>query len=207
MYCVAGEIASRSAYSRNFLGFGFPLGYIEEITQADGTVRSPLFEQWRREYRPQLFDPQTNDVDPRWRAVFDKYGLGNIISHGVLDATGAIGSYFKMIRIPERPDVRHAWLLKFLVPHMHEALMRVLRARQPDTQTGDPGPAVKLTEREREVLLWVQQGKNSREVGGILGISNKTVRNHVQNVLAKLGAGNRAQAVAKAMRLNLLSAK
>ena len=65
-----------------------------------------------------------------------------------------------------------------------------------------PGGA--LTAREREVLDLVAQGRSNREIGQVLFISGKTVSVHVSNVLAKLGAGGRTEAVALARRRGLL---
>jgi DNA-binding CsgD family transcriptional regulator len=66
----------------------------------------------------------------------------------------------------------------------------------------DPyGPAVSgadlgLTARERDALRWVAAGKSDWEISVILGVSQNTVRFHVDNARRKLGAVNRAQAVA-----------
>jgi len=52
----------------------------------------------------------------------------------------------------------------------------------------------KLSERESEVLQWVSLGKTNWEIGMILDISMYTVKNHVKNILKKLGVNNRTQA-------------
>jgi LuxR family transcriptional regulator, quorum-sensing system regulator BjaR1 len=57
-----------------------------------------------------------------------------------------------------------------------------------------------LTVREREVLAWVAQGKSAREIGEILHITKRTVDEHVQSAIRKLGALNRTHAVAIALR-------
>ena len=61
-----------------------------------------------------------------------------------------------------------------------------------------------LTKREREILNWLSQGKNSFEISCILGICESTVKFHVNNALTKLEATNRTHAVAKALRLQLI---
>jgi DNA-binding CsgD family transcriptional regulator len=61
-----------------------------------------------------------------------------------------------------------------------------------------------ITEREREILRWVRDGLSNQQISQQLGISALTVKNHVQKILRKLGAANRAQAVAKAMSMNAL---
>ena len=67
-----------------------------------------------------------------------------------------------------------------------------------------PGRRPCLTEREREVLMWTAQGKTAWEIGEILGIARRTVNEHAQTAFRKLGAANRAQAVAIAIRERLI---
>jgi DNA-binding CsgD family transcriptional regulator len=50
--------------------------------------------------------------------------------------------------------------------------------------------AVKLTSKEREIVDLVLEGKESKEIGGILNISVLTVGTHRKNILRKLGAKN-----------------
>lgn len=66
-------------------------------------------------------------------------------------------------------------------------------------------PAGVLTGREAEVLRLVADGLTNRQIGERLYISGKTVSVHISNVLAKLGAGGRAEAVAVAHRQGLLT--
>jgi DNA-binding NarL/FixJ family response regulator len=62
-----------------------------------------------------------------------------------------------------------------------------------------------VTEREREVLRRLAQGLSNDQIGAELFISGETVRTHVQKASRKLGAGNRTQAVALAMRAGLIN--
>lgn len=62
-----------------------------------------------------------------------------------------------------------------------------------------------LTAREVEVLTWVARGKSAWEVGEILRIAKRTVDEHVQTAVRKLGAVNRTHAVAMAMRDRIIS--
>ena len=61
------------------------------------------------------------------------------------------------------------------------------------------GRALRLTDREAEVLYWVMQGKTNWEVGAILIISEKTVARHLENIFAKLHVENRTAAVRVAL--------
>jgi DNA-binding CsgD family transcriptional regulator len=61
-----------------------------------------------------------------------------------------------------------------------------------------------VTERQLECLWWVQEGKSASDIGGILGISSRTVEGHIQKVCEHLGVRTRIQAVIKARDLGLL---
>ena len=64
-----------------------------------------------------------------------------------------------------------------------------------------PSPAVSaLTAREREVLALIAEGLRDREIADRLSLSEPTVKEHVRNLLRKLGVRNRAEAVARAGR-------
>ena len=61
-----------------------------------------------------------------------------------------------------------------------------------------------LTRRELEILRIISTGLNTKDAAERLHVSPATVRNHVQNILGKLGAHSRLEAVAYATRLRLI---
>jgi DNA-binding CsgD family transcriptional regulator len=61
-----------------------------------------------------------------------------------------------------------------------------------------------LSQRELEVLGLVAEGYTSKEIGARLFVAEETVKSHISNVLACLGARNRAHAVAIAFRQRFL---
>lgn len=63
---------------------------------------------------------------------------------------------------------------------------------------------VGVTVRQLECLAWVQEGKSASDIGGILGISSRTVEGHILKVCEHLGVRTRIQAVLKARDLDLL---
>lgn len=69
---------------------------------------------------------------------------------------------------------------------------------------GRPTSAGTITRRERDVLLLIARGADSREIADNLAISVETVRTHVRHLLEKLGAHNRAHAIALAMQQSLI---
>ncbi|WP_375476221.1 response regulator [uncultured Jatrophihabitans sp.] len=64
-------------------------------------------------------------------------------------------------------------------------------------------PFTGLTDREREVLELIAQGRGNPDIARELGLTVKTVRNHVSNIFAKLQVGDRAQAIVRAREAGL----
>ena len=62
-----------------------------------------------------------------------------------------------------------------------------------------------LTKREKEIFDLLVKNKNTKDISNDLYISEKTVRNHVSNVMQKLGVKGRAQAVVELIRLKEIS--
>lgn len=62
----------------------------------------------------------------------------------------------------------------------------------------------RFTERERDVLRLLVQGKSNREIAEELSIAEITVKNYLSHIFEKLGVSNRTQAVIRAMALGLV---
>jgi DNA-binding NarL/FixJ family response regulator len=78
-------------------------------------------------------------------------------------------------------------------------------AQLDDAPRSRPQPlVVPLSDRELDVLRLLADGRSNREIAGGLFLAEGTVKNHVTNVLAKLGARDRTQAALRARALDLL---
>ena len=62
-----------------------------------------------------------------------------------------------------------------------------------------------LTKRENEIFTLLVSGSSTKDIADTLNISEKTVRNHISNVMQKLGVKGRAQAVVELIRLKEIS--
>lgn len=116
------------------------------------------------------------------------------------------------------PDVR---ALALLSPAATPAQLRAavaavllgLSVRAPGAVWSPPGPSPgvpggsdhePLTPRELEVYELLGKGLSNRDIGGVLGISAHTAKYHVGQILAKVGAATRAEAVATGLRWGLI---
>jgi len=80
---------------------------------------------------------------------------------------------------------------------------RVLDRIRSASRLEEAGAFADLTEQERRVLAHIADGASNREIAARMGLAEKTVRNYVSNVLAKLALESRAQAAAYAIRNRL----
>lgn len=62
-----------------------------------------------------------------------------------------------------------------------------------------------FSRREQECLTWMAKGRSNAEIGEVLGISERTVKFHVANLMKKLNAANRTEAIAIAARSGWLT--
>lgn len=89
----------------------------------------------------------------------------------------------------------------FLYPGAVTALIRNYLDRARD---GAAQPAKAITDREEEILKLVAEGHSSKEIGGLLVISVKTVERHRANLLQKLGLKDRLELTRYAIRAGLI---
>lgn len=61
-----------------------------------------------------------------------------------------------------------------------------------------------LTPRERQIFEMLIRNDNTNEIALKLNISEKTVRNHISNVICKLGVSSRTQAILELLKYNIL---
>ncbi len=62
-----------------------------------------------------------------------------------------------------------------------------------------------LTKREKEVFTLLINNKTTKDIAECLGISEKTVRNHISNTMQKLGVKGRSQAVVELLRMKIIT--
>ncbi|QKK03521.1 MAG: response regulator transcription factor [Pseudomonadota bacterium] len=112
---------------------------------------------------------------------------------------GARGYLLKDVALEELLEaVRAVAEGKTLVkPAVTERLMKGLgQMRTRFTSLPQPDP---LTERETEILRLMAGGYSNKEIAGALNVAEGTVKNHVSNILSKMGVRDRTRAVLKAL--------
>jgi LuxR family transcriptional regulator, quorum-sensing system regulator SolR len=141
-----------------------------------------------------------NDAPRLWS---DAHEFG--IKVGVARSSWTVHGAFGLLTMSRRSDaLTPAELEQLKVPTNWLSNLCHMRMGQFLQSKLVPEIGVTLTAREREVLRWTGEGKTSYEIGKILNISERTVNFHVNNVLSKLTATNKVQAVVKAVATGLI---
>ncbi len=130
------------------------------------------------------------------------FGVSHGVSVAVHERTGR-KSMLSLVRDRSfqndpRELARMVALCQVLSSCMHVVATRLIA---PDVENQSHS---KLSGQETECLQWVAKGKTSWEIGQIMHIAEPTVVFHLKNVMKKLGAVNRHQALAVAMRLGIV---
>lgn len=192
----------------------------DAVVQGLRSIRSDVVQAgliaWRKSRSQAAVLSLRRDVLPQPLSLaLLELGYDQIMVHGLTRPGRAdeLESFFMFAQPRAEYGETTQQALDMLLPCVHMAYQRVcVTERQMDSGRsmsfassgqGLPRPTP-ITEREREILLWVRDGLSNQQISEKLGISALTVKNHVQKILRKLGAANRAQAVAKAMTMNAL---
>ena len=216
-----GLVSISDWQTSQFVNVSFPEDYMRSVRSAEvlRLVARMADKEW---HEPEFFtiDELSRLAPAEWMQAARDHDLRNIAWHAVRDVGGVSAAYFKFSRLHfTRSAAEVKECLTVVVPHLYAALSNVLA----DTKTEKPielreadvrdifisaGERTKrLSAREAEVLTWLYYGKTNSEIAGVLNTSVFTVKNHVQNILMKLGANNRTQAVCYAIRAGLLRAR
>jgi transcriptional regulator EpsA len=219
--CGAYQRQQRDLVFEVFHSVVLPAELLECLSHMQGPLMRALAAAWvEGRGQPLLLEPERLIGASLESAValLQHCGIEALIVHGVSrpQRPVEIESFFVFASTGRLPPSPTAALLELMLPHLHATWQRVAaveremapastavvaKARRP----ASAGEATRgVTERERQILLWVREGKSNHQIAEVLGISPLTVKNHVQKILRKLGASNRAQAVAEALSLGVL---
>ena len=92
-------------------------------------------------------------------------------------------------------------LLAAITSRFKRQQQQVRNEFRPNFDSFEPLCVLGLTPRVAEVLLWVAQGKTNSDIASILGVSESTVKKHVQEIFEKLGVETRSAAALRALEI------
>ena len=187
---------------------GYPSEWWKRYTAKGYMTIDPIVMHCATRLTPISWDqvgPQENENEQirRFMGEAREFGLNSGISFPIHSAQGE----FAMLnlasgenQVQAKSSILEAMPYASLFSaYLHEAVHRIFE-HQVLPLTG-----VRLTDREKQCLLWAAEGKTNWETSHILGVSERTVVFHLQNAADKLQVSRRQQAVARAVSLGLIS--
>jgi len=97
--------------------------------------------------------------------------------------------------------VANADLVRAIEARLRRSQQQAMREYKPDFSSVEPLIKLGLTARATETLLWLSQGKTNSDIATILGITESTVKKHVQEIFEKLGVETRGAATVRALEV------
>ncbi|MEW6618380.1 MAG: LuxR C-terminal-related transcriptional regulator [bacterium] len=184
--------------SSKLINISYPEEWLKIYLERKYYKVDPIFKENFLNYRLQYWiETYKRNPPPKdFLYTAESFNLGEGYTYGLRDFSSHKGSLFsiggKSVEHNERTEI----ILCQIIPHFHHALTRVISLGKKRE--------IHLSPREKEVINWIKEGKTSWEISMILEISERTVIFHLQNIMQKLDAVNRAQCVAIALEQGLI---
>lgn len=150
---------------------------------------------WTNTYR-QSFSKKEKEFIEHARS----FGLVNGITAGSLDKKRGLCSFVSFASQSSNTPLHQNYIgiLEYIVHRLHYTLIK-------NTPTTTNSASNILSTRELSVLQWMTQGKTNWEISRILGVSERTIRFHVEGIFCKLDVTSRSHAVAMGIENRMLT--
>jgi LuxR family transcriptional regulator, quorum-sensing system regulator CviR len=200
--CALSGISCRSNEPYRMINVSYPSSWLEVYISEQFDKIDPVVAEHRLHFSLQYW-PDSYRKHPEAKQFVTSasdYGLKTGYSYGLKTPGSDNATLFCFGGRSMERQIRTSDILWHIVPHLHEALVRSVTPQAIRSRLSDSI----LSLREKEVLNWVKVGKTTWEISMILTISERTVKFHIQNILQKVDATNRAQAVAICMEKGVI---
>lgn len=209
----AGRNGGRQTHVLNCVAL--PKGLETELADAGGRFWTALADAWSQGGERAL--PVDLRLSPFMQVEPAQQLHEGGFDHALVHAVRGLGGHSEEVLVAflrrggeEVPGESARCALDLWMPYLRFALARVYGGAHPGHDArlrgrGDGQGSRPLTDRELQVLAAVREAKANAQIATMLGISPLTVKNHLRSIQKKLGARNRAHAVAEAMSMRLIS--
>jgi LuxR family quorum sensing-dependent transcriptional regulator len=181
----------------------YPKEWLTRYLSRGYLLKDPVFLRSKSKADPFYWDELTPymDAEPIGRRIVEEareFGLVAGFSAAIQTLDGqTVGFSVAGHRFEADPEMRG--VLTLVASY---AIGRSIALQQ---ESSDQKRLIRLSAREREALQWASEGKADWEIGEIMSISEHGADKHMRSARSKLGAINRTQAVAEAIRRGLIS--
>lgn len=203
-FAYALTITAPSVKPQQYFLSGFPQEWVDRYLQRGYFKIDPLVRHAENSTLPVIWDDEQfhdGKAQEFWEEA-RMYGLRGGLSFAVHEQPGVTGIFSlardRVLDLQGQDLAAVIGRAQMFASLLHQAVTRV------DLPKLLPHGNASLTARERECLKWAADGKTAWEIGRILSISERTAVFHLNNVVQKLGAANKTQAIVRAVALKLL---
>ena len=203
-FVYALTINAPSLKQQHYLLNGFPHEWMERYIGRGYFKVDPVIQHAQTTSLPAIWteDRFHDGKSAEFWEEAKSFGLSSGLSFAVHEQPGVTGIFSlardQPLHLPATDMAALIGRAQMFASMLHHAVSRI------DLPKLLPAQNVTLTPRERECLRWSADGKTAWEIGRILNIAERTVVFHVNNVIQKLEAANKTQAIVRAVALNLL---
>lgn len=200
-FAVCGKAvmgAANRIKSYEICNISFPSEWIDLYVRKKYCMVDPIFKRALSQFGTQYWDDTYREIAPPKDFLSDakRFGLRKGYTGALKEHRSNSASFFSLSGSSIERNKRTGLVLDIIAPHLDQSIRRFFNHQR------EHSPCLSI--RERDVLSWTGQGKSSWDTSVILGISERTVNFHVHNVMQKLGAVSRSQAVAIALHQGLI---
>lgn len=182
------------SYPDEWLYLYWKNGYDKVDPVFRSALQSPGTQVWKQTYQ-EVTSQQERDFIETARG----FGLEDGVTTGSVDQVCGFATFCSFAGEDSVDVERYAQLVEYLGHHLHLALMRTT-----PRHAGVLDKCVKeLSPREVTILTWIKNGKTNWEIAKILGVTERTIRFHIESIFSKLDVTSRSQAVATALEHGL----
>jgi len=183
-----------ASYPDEWLYMYWKNGFADVDPVFQSALKSPGTQHWQEIYRH-----MSSEKEHEFIATAQQFGLCDGFTTGSVDQACGVATFCSFASEHALDAKRLIPLVEYVGYYIHMALLRIASKAVPRTDR-----CVKeLSSREVTILNWMKNGKTNWEIGKILGVSERTVRFHIESIFSKLEVTSRSQAVATAIEHGL----
>jgi LuxR family transcriptional regulator, quorum-sensing system regulator CviR len=187
----------------NVVNVSYPDEWLRLYWQNSYFEIDPIFQKALKASGTQLwkdtYSTATSKNEKDFIQAACEFGLQTGITTGATDQACNMATFCSFAGESDIQAERYLALMGYLGYHLHLALLRT----EPRNTYVLDRCVKKLSVRELTILNWMKNGKTNWEIAHILGVTERTIRFHVESIFSKLDVTSRSQAVATAIEHGL----
>lgn len=176
-------------YMNDFVAIDYNIEMLKQLNVNTSFIERPLLGYWLKGQRPMLVtvDNCQHIASPFELFEMSYFGLTPMLIHGQKDLCGHMSSYFSFSQCTADPEEACA-NLAIVMPFLHLLLTRVMAKKRTYQRYN-------LSTKEAQVMGYLCKGYTNKEIAEFLACSPFTIKNQVAQILKKMNASNRAEAI------------